>query len=317
VSRLAVFVDVVSCDLHGGPDLLREAGFEVRHTVAATPDEVAAAAAGATAILTGDAPVTASVLDAAQEVRIVATVTAGTDQVDLDAARERGVWVANVPDAYTEDVAAHALAMMLSLLRQLPRYDRHVRAGGWDALEGPRPARPSELTLGVVGLGRIGSRLAALARPLFGRLLGHDPAAPAPEGVEPVALEALLAGSDVVSLHLPITGDTRGLVDRRRLESMRPGAVLVNVSRGGLIDEPALLDALDSGRLAGAALDVLAQEPPSAGAPLLRHPLVLLSPHAAFLSAASEREGVARQAANVAAWARDGRPLSVVVEGRP
>jgi D-3-phosphoglycerate dehydrogenase len=315
MSRLAVFVDVVDCELHDGPAVLEDAGFEVRSAVATTPQQVAGAAAGATALLVGDSPVTADVLAASAELRIVATVTAGTDQVDLDAARDRGVWVANVPDAYTEEVAVHALAMMLSLLRQLPRYDRHVREGGWDSLAGPRPARPSALTLGIVGLGRIGSRLAELARPLFGRLLGHDPACPPPAGVEAVSLERLLAESDVVSLHTPITPHTRGLIGRDQLAQMRPGALLVNVSRGGLVDEPALLEALDAGRLAGAGLDVLAQEPPTDGS-LLRHPAVLLSPHAGFLSPQSEREGVARQAANVAAWARTGRPLSVVVEGR-
>jgi phosphoglycerate dehydrogenase-like enzyme len=316
MSWLAVFVDTVECDLYEGPNLLRDAGFEVRAAVARTPEEVAAAAQGASAVLTGDAPVTDSVLAAVPELRIIATVTAGTDQVDVDAARERGVWVANVPDAYTEEVAVHALAMMLTLLRQLPRYDRHVREGGWDALEGPRPARPSELTLGIVGLGRIGARLATLARPLFGRLLGHDPVSDAVPSVEAVELDRLLSESDVVSLHTPMTPQTRGLIGGAQLGRMRPGALLVNVSRGGLVDEAALLAALDGGRLAGACLDVLAQEPPG-DSPLVHHPAVLLSPHAAFLSAHSEREGVARQAANVAAWAREGRPLSVVVEGRP
>jgi phosphoglycerate dehydrogenase-like enzyme len=316
MSRLAVFVDTVACHLYEGPNLLRDAGFEVRTAVARTPEEVAAAAQGAAALLTGDAPVTRHVLAAVPELRIIATVTAGTDQVDLEAAHEHGVWVANVPDAYTEEVAVHALAMMLALLRQLPRYDRHVREGGWDPLEGPRPARPSELTLGIVGLGRIGVRLATLARPLFGRLLGHDPVSDAPPGVEAVDLDRLLSESDVVSLHTPMTQRTRGLIGGAQLERMRPGALLVNVSRGGLVDEAALLAALDGGRLAGAGLDVLAQEPPG-DSPLIRHPAVLLSPHAAFLSARSEREGVARQSANVAAWARDGRPLSVVVEGRP
>ena len=315
MTRLAVFVDVVDCDLYDGPAVLEQAGFQVRSAVASTPEAVAEAAAGATALLVGDSPVTAEVL-AAAELRIVATVTAGTDPVDLDAARDCGVWVANVPDAYTEEVAVHALAMMLSLLRQLPRYDRHVRGGGWDSLEGPRPARPSALTLGIVGLGRIGSRLAELARPLFGRLLGHDPVSAAPAGVEAVTLERLLAESDVVSLHLPITDATRGLIGAAQLAAMRPGALLVNASRGGLVDERALVAALDEGRLAGAGLDVLAQEPPGPGSPLLRHPAVLLSPHAGFLSVRSEREGVARQAANVAAWAQTGRPLSVVVEGR-
>src|SRR5207244_7392920 len=238
MTRLAVYVDTVDADLHDGPGLLREAGFDLRVAVASSPREVAEAARGATALLVGDAPVTAEVLDAAPSLRIVSTVTAGTDHLDLAAARERGIWVSNVPDASTEEVAAHALAMALSLIRQLPRFDREVHAGGWDALSGRRPLRPSLLTLGIVGLGRIGTRLAAISRPLFGRMLGSDPAvATAPEGVALVDLAELLADAHVVSLHLPVLPTTERLMDSVRLASMRPGALLVNVARGGLIDQ--------------------------------------------------------------------------------
>lgn len=318
MTPLAVYVDTVDADLHDGPALLREAGFDLRVVVASAPREVAEAALGATALLVGDAPVTAEVLDAAPSLRIVSTVTAGTDHLDLEAARERGVWVSNVPDVSTEEVAAHALGMALSLIRQLPRFDREVRAGGWDALSGRRPLRPSLMTLGIVGLGRIGARLAAISRPLYGRVLGSDPAlSSAPDGVQLVGLAELLAESDVVSLHLPALPGTGRLIDHARLASMRPGALLVNVSRGGLVDQAALLTMLDSGHLGGAALDVLAVEPPHPQEPLLRHPGVLLSPHAAYLSDHSERDGTLRQAENVVTWARTGRPPRVVVEGRP
>jgi phosphoglycerate dehydrogenase-like enzyme len=318
MTPLAVYVDTVDADLHDGPALLREAGFDLRVVVASAPHEVAKAALGATALLVGDAPVTAEVLDAAPSLRIVSTVTAGTDHLDLEAARERGVWVSNVPDVSTEEVAAHALGMALSLIRQLSRFDREVRAGGWDALSGRRPLRPSVLTLGIVGLGRIGARLAAISRPLYGRVLGSDPAlSSAPEGVALVGLDELLAESHVVSLHLPALPGKRRLIDHGRLASMRPGALLVNVSRGALVDQAALLAMLDSGHLGGAALDVLAVEPPHPEEPLLRHPDVLLSPHAAYLSDHSERDGTRCQAENVVAWARTGRPPRVVVEGRP
>ena len=318
MTALAVYVDTVDADLHDGPALLREAGFDLRVVVASAPNEVAEAALGATALLVGDAPVTAEVLDAAPSIRIVSTVTAGTDHLDLEAARERGVWVSNVPDVSTEEVASHALGMALSLMRQLPRFDREVRAGGWDALSGRRPLRPSSVTLGIVGLGRIGGRLAAISRPLFGRVLGSDPAlSSAADGVALVGLTELLAESDLVSLHLPALPGNGRLIDLARLASMRPGALLVNVSRGGLIDQAALLAMLDSGHLGGAALDVLAVEPPDPEEPLLRHPAVLLSPHAAYLSDHSERDGTLQQAENVVTWARTGRPPRVVVEGRP
>jgi D-3-phosphoglycerate dehydrogenase len=313
---LAMFVDVVEAPHHEAPALLREAGFEVGATVATRSEEVVAAARAATALLVGDCPVTRDVIASAPDLRIVSTASAGTDHIDLGAARQHGVWVSNLPDVSTEEVAVHALAMMLSLLRQLPRFDRQVRTGGWDALQGPRPARPSCQTLGIIGLGRIGSHLASLARPVFGRVLGFDPVVTAPpEGVLAAELDELLVQSHVVSLHVPLTDATRGLIGREQLDRMRADAVLVNVSRGGLVDQAALLAALDSGRLVGAALDVLANEPPGDD-PLLAHPSVLLSPHAAYLSAQSERDSLRLQAENVVAWARTGRPVAVVVEGR-
>ena len=159
---VAVYVDSVEANLHGGPERLHDAGFDVRVAVATTPAGVGEVAAGATALLVGDAPVDATVLDAAPSVRIVSTVTAGTDHIDLGAARERGVWVCNVPDASTEEVAVHALAMALALVRRLPAFDREVRAGGWFS-EGRRLRRASRLTLGIVGLGRIGAELGRLA----------------------------------------------------------------------------------------------------------------------------------------------------------
>jgi len=317
VKPVAVYVDSVEANLHGGPERLHDAGFDVRVAVATTPAGVGEVAAGATALLVGDAPVDATVLDAAPSVRIVSTVTAGTDHIDLGAARERGVWVCNVPDASTEEVAVHALAMALALVRRLPAFDREVRAGGWFS-EGRRLRRASRLTLGIVGLGRIGAELGRLAGPVFGRVIGSDPAmdgSEAASGIPLLNLDRLLAEADVVSLHVPLTPSTRGLIDARRMALMRPGAVLVNVARGGLVDQDALCRALDEGRLAGAGLDVFAEEPPPDG-PLRRHEAVLLSPHVAYLSDEADRDLTAGQVENVVAWASGARPRSVVVEGR-
>jgi D-3-phosphoglycerate dehydrogenase len=313
---VAVYTDVVDTDPGPGAALLERAGFTVRFARSPAPDDIAAAAADADALLLGYARVDRPLLDALPGVGLVATQSAGYDMVDLDACRERGVWVANVPGAATEEVASHALAMTLALLRGLPRLDRDVRAGVWDGTRHDL-RRLSDVTVGVVGLGRIGRRYAGFVRPLAGRVVGHDPAAAPPDGVEPLDLDALLACSDVVSLHLPLTEGTRGLLDARRLGLMLEGASLVNVSRAGLVDHGALLRCLDGGRLSGAALDVLPREPPEPDDPLVRHPRVLVTPHAAYLSAASTRDYVLEQARNVVEWHARGRPVSAVLEGRP
>lgn len=314
----AVYVDTVPWTPAAGVALLEEAGLAVRSAVARTPAEVLAAAQGATALLVGDSPVTAAVIDGLPGLGIVSTVTVGVDHIDLEAARRAGVWVAHVPDATTEEVATSALAMALGLVRHVPFLDRQVRDGGWDAFAtGPR-RRPSALVLGIVGLGRIGRRLAALAAPIFGAVVAHDPAPAAawPDGVERLELDDLLARADVISLHLPATPGAPPLLDAARIGRLRPGAMVVNVSRGALVDTTALLAALDAGHLGGAALDVLDVEPPPADAPARRHPRVVLTPHAAFSSAEGEAEAVARQAGNVISWLREGRPRTAVVEGR-
>jgi phosphoglycerate dehydrogenase-like enzyme len=315
----AVYVDTVEIEPGEGQDLLRAEGFAVRSAVATTPAEVLAAAIGADALLVGDSPVSASVIEGLRDrLRIISAVTVGVDHIDLEAARSAGIWVTNVPDATTEEVAVTALAMALSLVRHIPFLDRDVRAGGWDAFGTGRRRRPSGLTLGIVGLGRIGRHLAGLATPVFGRICGHDPApaAPWPDGVDRLELRELLAESDVVSLHLPALAGQPPLIDADAIARMRPGAFLVNVARGALVNTDALLAALDDGRLGGAALDVVAGEPPPPDAPIRRHPRVLLTPHAAFWSDDAEAASYARQAANVVSWKRGERPRATVVEGR-
>jgi D-3-phosphoglycerate dehydrogenase len=317
VTPLAVYTDVVDVDPAPGIRILEAGGFAVRVVDSADPAAIAAGAAGADALLIGYSRVDAALLDALPGVGLVATQSVGFDMVDLDAARERGVWVSNVPAAATEEVAVHALAMALSLLRGLPFLDRAVRAGRWETDALPL-RRPSETTLGILGLGRIGRRLAGLAQGTFGRVIGHDPVLGDeawPERVERAELDAVLRESDVVSLHLPLSADTERLIDAAALERMRPGAHLVNVSRGALIDAGALLAALDRGHIGGAALDVLAQEPPDPADPLLRHPRTLVTPHAAYYSDRAARAYVEDQARNAVAWLRDGRPHDVVVVG--
>ncbi len=315
----AVYLDVVGgVDLHGAPAILEAAGFDVHRALARTDEQVIRAARGATAVLTGDSVVSAAAIAGLPNLRIVATCTVGFDHIDLDGARSAGVWVCNVPDAATEEVAVHAMAMALALIRHLPQFDRHVRAGGWDYLATGSLQRPSKLTLGVVGMGRIGRRVATLGRPFFGRVVAHDPYVDDdawPSEIERAELDEVFASADLVSLHVALTAESQGLVDQRRLALMRDHSYLVNVSRGGLVDHDALLAALDDGRLTGVGLDVLSAEPPHPDDPLLSHPRVLLSPHVAFLSVDAERSYYRSQAENVVSWWETGRPLTPVVEG--
>ncbi|MFG2884759.1 C-terminal binding protein [Streptomyces sp. NPDC048297] len=318
---LAVFTDTEDLDPAPGVRLLEDAGFAVHVARTRDPDVIAAVARDAVALVVGYARIDEALLDRLPRLRLLATMSAGYDMIDTGAARRRGLWVTNLPDAATEDVAVHALASALSLVRRLPQADAVVRSGGWNTefIERTRlPRRASELTLGLVGLGRIARTFAALAAPVFGRVAAYDPHAdPArwPAGVERHDSAAgLAAASDILSLHVPLTPATHHLVDGALLERMRPGGFLVNVSRGELVDPRALLDALDSDRLAGAALDVFPCEPPPSDDPLRRHPRIQLSPHSAYLSDTSRRAYVCRPAENVIAWHRTGRPLTPVID---
>ncbi|WP_326692275.1 C-terminal binding protein [Streptomyces sp. NBC_01795] len=312
---LAVFTDLDDLDPTPGVTKLTEAGFDVRIADSASPDAIARAASDAVALLVGYARIDADLLDRLPNLRILATCSAGYDMVDAEAARARGLWVCNLPDAATEEVAVHALAAALALVRGFPQADAAVRRGGWTTDLPRLPRRADELTLGLVGMGRIATRLAELAAPIFGRVAAYDPLSPehGPATVQRTDMDTLLACSDVLSLHAPLNNATRNLIGRAELDRMPAGSFLVNVARGGLIDHAALLDSLDTGKLAGAALDVLPTEPPDQDDPLRTHPGLLLSPHIAFLSDASRRAYVERPAENVIAWHRTGRPLTPVV----
>jgi D-3-phosphoglycerate dehydrogenase len=299
-------------------DVLTAAGHELRTAQCRTPQEVIEAAEGVDAVLVQYAPITADVLEALPQLRLVSRYGVGVDVVDQEAARRRGVWVCNVPDYGTAEVALHATAMLLALLRNLPGHDREVRAGRWNYQLGGRLHRPGDLTLGVLGLGRIGRMTAERAGPWFGECVGYDPHLPDdvwPGDVERVGLEEVFSRSNAATLHLPQTEETRGLVDDELLARMPAGSYLVNTARGGLVDLDALVRALDDGRLAGVALDVLPQEPPQWGHPLLTHPRVLLTPHVGWYSEQAEAELRRKAAQNVVDWASTGRPTYYVVEG--
>jgi D-3-phosphoglycerate dehydrogenase len=309
--------DFPNVDLEKG--LFRDAGMELAIAQCRTEEDVVAASAGCQGLLTQYAPINARVFEARPEVRIVSRLGAGYDTVDVADARRFGVWVANSPDYGVGEVATHALAMALSLVRHLPRYESDVRAGRWHYASTGGLARAAELTFGILGLGRIGKRMSYMARNVFGPVIACDPYlidGDFPAYVRRVSREELFRKADIVSLHVPLNDETRGLVDARLLSLVRSGSFLVNTSRGAVVKVDDLLAALDSGRLEGAALDVLPKEPPEADHPILRHERVLLTPHAAFYSVEGERELRTKAAQNLIDWATTGRPRYVVVEGR-
>lgn len=308
----AIYLDTAVADPHDGPALLEAAGFSVGHALATTDREVIAAAMGATAILVGDSPISAAAIDALPELRVIASATVGTNHIDLAAAERRGIVVTNVPDVVTEEVAVTTLALTLGLLRHTIFLDRSVREGVWDPFAtGPRH-RVSTTTLGLIGFGRIGRRVAELAAPFFGTIVAHDPIATIAPPVRAVTLDELLSISDVVSLHIPAQAGHPPLIDAARLRQMQPAAYLINVARGGLVNTNDLIAAIDAGTIAGAALDVLADEPPAPNAAIRSHPRIVINPHAAFWSEEAEAATYAHQAQNVISWQTSGHALTPV-----
>jgi D-3-phosphoglycerate dehydrogenase / 2-oxoglutarate reductase len=313
---LVTDADYSSLDIEA--DVLVAAGHELVVASCRTAEDVIEAAAGVDALLVQYAPITADVFEALPQLKLVSRYGVGVDVVDTEAARDHGVWVCNVPDYGTTEVALHAVAMLLALLRNVAGHDREVRAGHWDYHLGGQLRRPSSLTLGLVGLGRIGRMTAERAAPWFGATVGYDPYVADsnwPSGLERLSLEDLFARSSAVTLHLPLTGATRGLVGTELLGQMPSGSYLVNTARGGLVDLDALVEAVESGRLAGVALDVLPEEPPPQDHPLLTHPRVLITPHVAWYSAEAEVELRRKAAQNIVDWVQTGRPTYPVVEG--
>ncbi|HET9761954.1 MAG TPA: C-terminal binding protein [Casimicrobiaceae bacterium] len=299
--------------------LFAKAGVELFAAQCRTEEDVAAAASGCVGILSQYAPVGEKVIAAVPALGIVSRIGAGYDNVDTAACERHGVWVANSPDYGIGEVATHALALALALVRNVVAYHRDIQAGRWHYLSSGPLRRASELTLGIIGLGRIGKRMAHVSRNVFQRIAAFDPYlidGDFPPYVERAPeLQALLSASDVVSIHAPLTAETRGMIDAKALANMRPGSFLVNTARGAIVEIGDLLAALDSGILGGAGLDVLPVEPVPADHPLLGHPKVILTPHAAFFSVQSEVDLRRKAARNIVTWLATGRPDYVVVQG--
>lgn len=271
---------------------------------------LAAIAAADAVILRSSTAIDAELIAAAPRLKVIARAGVGVDNIDIDAATRHGVAVVNTPTANTIAAAEHALALLLALARRIPLADAALKSGRWIK----REATGRQLyrkTLGLVGLGKIGREVAQRARAFEMTVIAHDPFVPDERvlelGVEPVTLEELLARADVVSLHATLTDQSRHMIGAAQLAAMKPGALLVNCARGGLVDEAALIDALRSGHLGGAALDVFEDEP-QPNAELVGLPNVVATPHVA----ASTEEAQVHVAVEAAE-----QVLEVLAGGRP
>ena len=299
--------------------LLEPAGHEIVVGQCKTEDDVIANARGCRAILLQYAPITSRVVNALPDLGIVSRIGAGYDTVDTDACEKAGVWVANSPDYGVAEVATHALALALSSIRNVVAYHRDIGNGTWHFMSSGALSRPSQMTLGIVGLGRIGKRMAHISRNAFKRVVAYDPYlidGDFPAYVERAkSLEELAAQSDVVSVHTPLTAETRGMIDAAFFGAMKRGAYFVNTARGAVVNIADLARALEAGVLRGAGLDVLPDEPVARDSPLVGHPRVILTPHAAFYSLEAEKELRRKAAQNIITWFATGRPDYVVARG--
>jgi glycerate dehydrogenase len=281
------------------------------------PDEVLQRAASAELLLTNKTELNSSLIQALPVVRYIGILATGTNVVDLGAARARGITVANVPAYGTRSVAQATLALLLELTHHAGDHARGVRAGRWsrsaDWCYWDFPlVELDRLKMGIVGYGRIGRLVGELASALGMGVLASSRSSPSgPAQVRFVELETLFRESDVVSLHCPLTDTTRRLVNGPRLALMKPSAFLLNTSRGGLVDEAALANALNSGRIAGAGLDVLSSEPPAPDNPLLQARNCIITPHLAWATRAARSRLMKTAVENVRAFLA-GSPCNVV-----
>ena len=293
-----------------------DAGIELKVAQCATEEDVIRESEGCAALLITYAKVGDKVFRARPEIGLCSRIGVGFDSINTADAERHGVWVANSPDYGSSEVAIHALSMVLSALRHLPQYGRQLAGGGWDAHAIGAPRRLAGLTVGVLGYGRIGSRFAYFAHTMFGRTIACDPHridgdfAPY---VKPVTQDELFRQADVISIHTPLNDETRGMVNARLLDLMKPGSVLVNTARGAVIN----IDDLTSrvGKFEGVGLDVLPKEPIPQDSPLLKARNVLITPHAAFYTAEAQTEMRIKAAQNIVSWVKNGRPDYPVVQG--
>lgn len=281
-------------------------------------DELISLAPQADAIMTCWKRTSSKVIDAAPNCRIVARYGIGLDNIDVDHATTLGIPVTNVPTFCLDEVAEHALALLLAMTRRVTRFDRAIRGGAYKGVSFAGMRRLKGRTLGLLGYGNIARALAERARGLGMAVLAHDPALRQSHGELPpgegrwVDFKTLLAESDAISIHVPLTPETEGMIGREAIAAMKPGAFLVNTARGPVVDPGAVLEGLEHGPLEAAALDVYPTEPPDIAHPLFHHERFIATPHAAFYSEESVQNLQRLAAGQVRALLSGGTPENIV-----
>lgn len=298
-------------------DILETIGADITTLEEKTQGAVAEAARTADALIVDAAtPVTAQVFEEADALRVVGRSGIGVDNIDVDAAADNDVTVVNVPTYSLDEVSTHAFALLLACVRAVPQYDRAVKGGTWDWKTAQPLRRMADRTLGLVGFGSIARRLAAKLRTFGVDVIATDPyvgeATMRDYGVEKVSFDALLDRVDSLSIHVPLYADTRGLFSTAEFERLSNDCIVVNSARGPVVDEDALIEALDRGEIARAGLDVLETEPPAEDNPLLERDDVVLTPHTAWYSEESRKDLSAGVASGVAAALRGEEPDGVI-----
>lgn len=291
---------------------------ELRFARSEAPEDILAVARDADGVLVTYAQLAAPLIGALERCKVISRFGIGVDNIDLPAARAKDICVTYVPDYCIMEVSDHTLALLLALARKIALSNALVQGGRWEMPATVPIARLAGRTLGLIGFGNIGRAVAPKAQAFGLRVVAHDPNV-APDqmrarDVEPASFDELLRQSDFISVHAPLTAETRGLVDAAAFARMKRGVTVVNTARGPLIDEAALVQALDSGQVGAAALDVVAQEPLPADSPLVGRSNVILSPHTAFYSEEALAELQTKCAADMARVLAGERPLYPVPE---
>jgi D-3-phosphoglycerate dehydrogenase len=287
---------------------LAQVGAELRLVSCASSDELIDAARHAHGILhppSARVPISRRIIEHLDKCRVIAAVSIGTDHIDVNACTQRGIVIANLGGVYTDEVADHTMALLLACSRKITAFDQCIRAGRWQDQWALRPGVPRlrNMTLGLLAFGRIARAVAKRADSFGMRVLAYDPLLEdnvfQEHGVERTELDDLLAKADVLSIHLPLTDRTRGMVNARALRLLKPGAILINTARGAIVDQVALVQALQEGRIASAGIDVFETEPVDENHPLVKLQNVVLTPHVGAVSDASAEELRIRPVAQV------------------
>ena len=314
-----VVTDYTFADLSIEEQLIVSSGLNLNSGQAKTPEELIPLVKDADAVITQFAPVNATVIERMERAKVIVRYGIGVDNVDLKAARAKGIPVCNVPDYCIDEVADHTLAFLLASTRQIVPHSVAVHSGKWGLATPISEFRVlRDMTVGIIGFGRIGREVAARLKPFKCRVMIHDPVVDAEKielaGYEPASLAGLLKNSDAVTLHCPSMESTRGLIGHETLAEMKHGAILINLARGDLVQTDALVSAIKTGKLAGAALDVFSPEPIPAGHPILSMENVILAPHIASVSVPAVKK-LRETAAQLALMAIRGEKLPNVVNG--